>query len=252
MLNFLKKIVENKLLELKKRKKKIKKSVIKNIYYRYVKKKTFYGFSKIIGEIKFFTPIIGKISLTRNINKFVKIYKNLNIKTFSILTEKVFFSGNYSYIPIIKSKKNNKKVKILRKDFIIDKYQIYESIIIGSDIILIIVYLLKIKIIKDIIKFNINFLLEIFSKKDIRKINFVNNKKKFTIGINSRNLKNSNFKSKEDILKISKFIKNKNIILESGIKKIKEIIFFKKINFGLLIGEFFIKKIINENIYRNK
>ncbi|WDR79301.1 hypothetical protein ONB65_00245 [Candidatus Vidania fulgoroideae] len=251
MLNFLKKILENKFLEIKQRKKKIKKCVIKNIYYRYIKNnKIIFDFSKIIGEIKFFTPILGKISLTRNINKIVKIYKKFNINTFSVLTEKVFFSGNYSYIPIIKSKKKNKQIKILRKDFIIDKYQIYESIIIGSDILLIIVYLLKIKIIKNIINFKINFLLEIFSKKDIKKIFFI--KKKIAIGINSRNLKNSNFKSKKEILKISKFLKNKSIFLESGIKKIKEVYFFRKINFGLLIGEFFIKKLINENIYRNK
>ncbi|MGX7589141.1 hypothetical protein ACT2CC_00235 [Candidatus Vidania fulgoroideorum] len=250
MLNILKKIVNDKLIELKHRKKKISLLKIKKIFLRYVNNNNII-YNNIIGEIKFFTPINGKISQTKNIDKIINIYKKVKIRILSILTEKIHFAGNISYIPIIKSKIKYRKYNLLRKDFIIDIYQLYESIVIGSDILLIIVYILKINIIKNILKFNIKIILEIFSEIDIKKVSNFNCFKNLFIGINSRNLRDASFKNKNDLINMSLYIENKNIIIESGVKKIKEIFFFKRINFGLLIGEFFIK-LANEYILRNK
>ncbi|MGX7588985.1 hypothetical protein ACWNYO_00185 [Candidatus Vidania fulgoroideorum] len=251
MLNFLKKIVNNKILEIKHRKNKISFRMIVKIFDR-LKKKEFSPTKNIIGEIKLFTPILGKICKIKNINNITEKYKSFNLKTFSVLTEKVFFAGNYSYIPIIKSKSNNNKINILRKDFIFDIYQVYESIIIGSDILLLILCVIKIRIIKKILLINnIFFILETYSELDIKKANIVNEKRKTLVGVNFRNLVNTKFKNKIDILKSLKKIKNNDIIIESSIKKTKEIYFYKKLGFNLLIGHFFIDKIINESIFRN-
>ncbi|MGX7576588.1 hypothetical protein [Candidatus Vidania fulgoroideorum] len=242
MLNFLREIIKEKLLEINFRKSKVSFLKLLKILLRIKYYKISFR-NLIIGEIKFFTPILGKISLNKNLFEISKFYISFGLSNFSVLTDKIFFGGNYTYVSILKSRYFN-KLNILRKDFILDSYQIYESLIIGSDIILIISYILKysflLKLFKLLKILNSFFIFEIFSLKDLKKLFKFH--KFVLIGINNRNLYNSEI-NKFKAINILKYIKCKiPVIIESGISKNIEVKFYTSIFLGLLIGEFLIKK----------
>ena len=95
----------------------------------------------IIGELKKASPSLGKF-VNQNINlvDLAKIYEENQISCISVLTDKKYFNGE---IEDLKNIKKNSKLPILRKDFIVDEYQIYESKKIGADCILIILAMLN-------------------------------------------------------------------------------------------------------------
>ena len=93
----------------------------------------------IIAEIKKASPSKGIIKKDFDPVKIAKVYEDINIDAVSVLTEKEFFKGNDAYIKQVKEV-NSKP--ILRKDFIIDEYQIYQAKAIGADAILLIAAIL--------------------------------------------------------------------------------------------------------------
>ena len=90
----------------------------------------------IIGEIKKASPSLGKFT-KENINliDFAKTYEDNNISCISVLTDEKYFNGKIEDLIEIRKEV---QLPILRKDFIVDDYQIYESKLIGADCILII------------------------------------------------------------------------------------------------------------------
>ncbi|MEL0208675.1 MAG: indole-3-glycerol phosphate synthase TrpC, partial [Gammaproteobacteria bacterium] len=89
----------------------------------------------IIAEIKKASPSAGVISEDFDPIKKAIEYEALGASALSILTEEDFFMGSVSYLKDVKKITN---LPILRKDFMIDEYQIYESKLIGADCILLI------------------------------------------------------------------------------------------------------------------
>ncbi|MGX7582486.1 hypothetical protein [Candidatus Vidania fulgoroideorum] len=236
----LKKIIINKIKELKNSYKKINIRTIKFICFKKKNKFKKFNYIKpiIFIENKFFSPIYKKI-VKKNIYYFLNKFKNNNF--FSILTDLKYFNGHELYFRIIKK---NKKKKIIKKDFLIEKYQLYENII-DENIILVIYNLLKNKI-KKINKFfnffNKEYIVELKSKKEIKEIlkyHFIY-KKNIFFGINNRNLSNFIFCFKKINFSINK---HNNIISESGIKNSNFVFkyFNKKIN-NFLIGKYILKK----------
>ena len=94
----------------------------------------------IIGEIKKASPSAGEIIDNYNPIEIAKIYEESGVKAISILTEQAYFKGNIDHLSLIKK---NTNLPILRKDFIIDEYQIYESKVYQADAILLIVSILS-------------------------------------------------------------------------------------------------------------
>jgi indole-3-glycerol phosphate synthase len=93
----------------------------------------------IIGEIKQASPSKGIIKEDFDSVKIAKVYEKVDVDAISVLTEKEFFKGDDNYIREVKKVSSK---PILRKDFIVDEYQIYESKILGADAVLLIVSVL--------------------------------------------------------------------------------------------------------------
>lgn len=199
----------------------------------------------IIGELKKASPSKGEIVKDFNLEKINEFYKKENIDAYSILTEEEFFKGKDEYISLIKGISDK---PILRKDFIIDKYQIYESKFLGADCILLIVALLKDKL-KEFYELGkelgLDILVEVHSKEELDLALKINPE---IIGINNRNLKN--FKvDLENTKELIKYIpKGILTISESGINSFEDIDYIKSLGVdGVLVGEFFMRRFINEN-----
>ncbi|WMM24393.1 indole-3-glycerol phosphate synthase TrpC [Tissierella sp. MB52-C2] len=194
----------------------------------------------IIGEVKKASPSKGIIREDFNPISIGRIYEKNRIDAISVLTEEEFFFGKNEYLSLIRKET---KIPILRKDFIIDSYQIYQSKALGADAILLIAALLTKKeliefqkIAKDI---NLQCLVEVHDLDELVKVLEVGTE---IIGINNRNLKTFEVKV-ETTEKLIRYIpKDKVVISESGISNRKDMEYLKTIGVdGVLIGESFMK-----------
>ena len=93
----------------------------------------------VIAEIKKRSPSKGLIRKDFKLYEIAREYKNAGAKCLSILTEKNYFEGDITYIKKVKEKVD---IPILRKDFILDEWQIFESLYSGADCILLILAIL--------------------------------------------------------------------------------------------------------------
>lgn len=200
----------------------------------------------IIAEVKKASPSKGIIRKDFNHLKIAEAYMNCEVDGISILTDINFFKGNISFLNDIAKYKN---VPLLRKDFIIDEYQIYEAKANGADAILLISEALTKNQINELTsaayEINLEVLLELHSEEEIKKIDFSHNK---IIGINNRDLKT--FKVDLETTKyISELIPQKNLIVsESGISTKESIDFVKSTKAkAVLVGEHFMKSQNIEN-----
>ena len=120
----------------------------------------------IIAEIKKASPSAGVISEDFDPIKKAIEYEAFGASALSILTEEDFFMGSVSYLKDVKKITN---LPILRKDFMIDEYQIYESKLIGADCILLIASILSDQQIKDFINISqqleLDYLIEVHDEK---------------------------------------------------------------------------------------
>ncbi|CEK11133.1 indole-3-glycerol phosphate synthase TrpC [Legionella hackeliae] len=93
----------------------------------------------IIAEIKKASPSKGVIRSNFNVAEIATTYEKNGASCLSVLTDINFFQGDPTYLAVAKE---NTRLPVLRKDFIIDPYQIYESRFLGADCILLIVAML--------------------------------------------------------------------------------------------------------------
>lgn len=192
--------------------------------------------NNIIAEIKQSSPSAGEIIKDYYPEDIAVKYEKAGAGAISILTEKNFFKGSIDHLSLINSKTN---IPILRKDFIIDPYQIYESKVYKADSILLIMSILEDNEIKEYIKIandiGLDCIIETHTLDEINralKINYP------IIGINNRNLDNLSVNINNTLDMINKIPKSFTVIGESGIKSNENI---KKYNdygvYNFLIGE---------------
>ena len=190
----------------------------------------------IIAEIKKASPSAGVIVEEFDPVKKAIEYEAFGASALSILTEEDFFMGSNDYL------KNVKKITalpILRKDFMIDEYQIYESKLIGADCILLIASILSDQQIKDFVniakKLQLDYLIEVHDENELRRVEHFQDA---LIGINNRNLKTFEV-DLDNSVRLRNAFKQKNIfIAESGIKSREDIDYLKLHNIKVfLIGE---------------
>ncbi len=190
----------------------------------------------IIAEIKKASPSRGLIREDFNHLKIADIYFNNEVDAVSVLTDKNFFQGDIAYLKDIA---RIRSAPLLRKDFIIDEYQIYEARSNGADIILLIAEALSENQIQELThaahELELEILLELHSLDQISKIDFNVNK---LIGINNRDLEN--FKTNlSTTCTISETLPDDIIIVsESGIKTEEDIAVLRQTNTKvILVGE---------------
>ena len=200
------------------------------------------GSTGIIAEFKRQSPSKGIINDTATIADVTNGYLDANVAAQSILTDTSFFGG--SMADLMEARVINQQKPILRKDFIVDGFQIVEAKAIGADVILLIAACLTSEELKNYgnlaADLGLEVLYEVHTQEDLDKINDLDNK---IIGINNRNL-NTFEVDIENSIKLSNQIPDSSLkISESGISDPKIIMGLKEYGFqGFLIGETFMKQ----------
>ena len=194
----------------------------------------------LIAEIKQSSPSKGLIRQNFNLQEIAQSYQESGVQAISVLTEEDFFSGNPTYLNQVKSIFSG---PILRKDFILESYQVYESRYLGADAILLIADLLTkdkiIELMQIADSLGLDYLVEVHDEKELKK---VLNLKVPIIGINNRNLKTLevDFKVTEKLFTLVP--KDKVVIVESGIKNSQDVLFLKILGASaVLIGTAFME-----------
>lgn len=193
-----------------------------------------------ICEVKKASPTKGIIDEEFKYLEIGKEYESIGADIVSVLTEPYFFQGDTKYLNEIS---NNIKIPILRKDFIIDEYQIYESKSIGANGILLICSILTENQLKEYIQISERLGLDVLVEaRDKTEIDMALNAGSKIIGVNNRNLKDFSVDINNSIA-LREFVpKDIVYISESGIKTREDIEILEKNNVdGVLIGETLMK-----------
>ena len=190
----------------------------------------------IIAEIKKASPSAGVIEEDFNPVKKAIEYEALGASALSILTEEDFFMGS---VDNLKEVKKITSLPILRKDFMIDEYQLYESKLIGADCILLIASILSDQQMEDFVNISImlelDYLIEVHDENELKRVEHFEDA---LIGVNNRNLKTFEV-DLDNSVRLRDLFKQKNIfIAESGIKTREDMNYLKLNNIKVfLIGE---------------
>ena len=192
----------------------------------------------IIAEFKRQSPSKGVINGTADVVEVTSAYTNNGASCLSVLTDEQFFGGSTN--DLLQARVNN--IPILRKDFMVDEYQIDEAKAMGADVILLIAACLSKEEVKRLAayakKLGLEVLLELHDEEELQHIC----EETEIVGINNRNLKTFEVDI-ERSLRMAKQIPDTKIkVAESGISSIENIQLFKANGFrGFLIGENFMK-----------
>ena len=194
----------------------------------------------IIAEIKKASPSAGIISENFDPVSKAKEYESFGAAALSILTEEDYFLGSISYLVNVKKVSD---LPILRKDFIIDAYQIYESKLIGADCILLIAAILSDEQLQNFTniadQLGLDYIIEIHDKDELSRVEIFS---KAIIGVNNRDLKTFEVDINNSILLRNEFKQDNVFVSESGIKSRKDIDMLKENNINVfLIGESLMK-----------
>ena len=196
--------------------------------------------NSIIAEIKKRSPSKGMLDSNLNVSEKAVQYEAGGASCLSVLTEKDYFHGSIDDLLIAKKSVN---LPILRKDFIIDELQVYQSKMIGADCILLIASALSHKLFEELYSLAASLNLDVLAEiHDIDELDFVKSLGIKLLGINNRNLKTFNVDIETSVRLSSKIPSNYAKISESGISNSNDIITLKNFGYdGFLIGENFMK-----------
>ena len=196
--------------------------------------------SGVIAEFKRRSPSKQVINHKSSIIDVVKDYVVAEVSGISVLTDTKYFGGALD--DLIQAR-DQVKVPLLRKEFIIDSYQIYESKAFGADAILLIAAVLKPEEIYSFSQLahalDLEVLLEIHNEEELHKsdLNYVD-----MVGVNNRNLKTFEVSLQTSMELSAKIPDDKVKISESGISSIASITQLKDYGYkGFLIGENFMR-----------
>jgi len=195
---------------------------------------------RIIAEVKKASPSKGVIKEDFDPIVIAQAYSNNGANAISVLTEPHYFQGNLEYLTQIR---RYVPTPLLRKDFILDKYQIVEALVYGADFILLIAKSLSTKDLKELYEYALHLglevLVEIHDKEDLTKAMKCG---AHIVGINHRNLETMQM----DMTLCDKLIpmipNGKIIVAESGVSDTETIKRLSEIGAdAFLIGEHFMR-----------
>lgn len=196
--------------------------------------------SGIIAEHKRRSPSKSVINQDLNIQDVAKGYEDAGVSGMSVLTDGKYFGGSIDDLVVARASCN---LPLLRKEFVIDKYQIIEAKAYGADVILLIAAILKREEIKQFSelakRLNLDVLLEVHNEEELHKSIMPSLD---MLGVNNRNLKT--FEVSLDTSKqLSEMIPNDFVkVSESGISSVEAIKALQSFGYrGFLIGEYFMK-----------
>lgn len=245
-MNILEKIVETKKVEVARQKKVMPVAQLKK-YPAYKRKCNSlkaallkYNSSGIIAEFKQKSPSKGEINFGVKVEEVTKGYADAGAAGLSVLTDYEYFGGTLANLT--KAREANPNIPILRKDFMIDSYQVVEAKAFGADVILLIATCLEKEQAETLAKkaksLGMEVLMEVHNADELNLVNdFVD-----LVGVNNRDLKTFEV-DVETSVKLAKLIPERFVkISESGLAGADTIHYLRKHGFkGFLIGETFMK-----------
>lgn len=193
----------------------------------------------IVAEYKRKSPSKGIINDRDRVESVTRMYASYGASGISVLTDHDFFGGSLE--DLIAARDN--EVPLLRKDFMIDDYQIVEAKAFGADVILLIAACLSPTEVKELAtaakRIGLEVLLELHDESELNHIcNEVD-----LVGVNNRNLKNFEVNLEHSVRMAEKIGSDFTKIAESGINDVNNIRYLKQHGFnGFLIGEYFMKQ----------
>ncbi len=244
-MTILDKIVKYKREEVDAQKKKVSLEDLKN-YDNYSRKtyslKEFLldkNKSGVISEFKRQSPSKGLINGVSKVGDVVGKYQQAGASAVSVLTDNKSFGGSSN--DLIEARKEL-QIPLLRKDFIIDSYQIYESKALGADVILLIASILSKQEIDEFSalakSLGLSVLFEVHNKMELEKLSDNID----VVGVNNRNLATFEVSIQNSISLVDEIPDRCVKVSESGISEVEKIRELKKYGYkGFLIGENFMK-----------
>ncbi len=198
--------------------------------------------SKIIAEIKRRTPFKGDLVEQFDPLAIARTYADSGATAISILTESQFFGGDLKYV---EQASKAVSIPLLRKDFIFNEYQVYESRACGADFFLLIATSLDRNQLKDLLELGkeigLTALVETHDEKDMEKAFHAGAE---LLGINNRDLTNgtTDLEISKRLLKETRGMNNLLLVCESGIHSRAQIEEFEGLGMhAFLIGESLMK-----------
>lgn len=196
--------------------------------------------ARIIAEIKRASPAEGAIRVDLDPARLARAYARAGAIGISVLTEPHYFAGRDADLPAVKKAV---RLPVLRKDFTVDPWQVYQSAVLGADVILLIAAALELPLLTDLYAAagaaGLETIIEVHTLPELKTaLRF----EKAMIGVNSRNL--ATLKTDLAIaVKLAKYIpKDRLAIAESGIKSRREIERLMALGYrGFLIGAALLK-----------
>jgi len=206
------------------------------------------GSSGIIAEFKRMSPSVGHINRYADPVDITKGYVHAGATALSVLTDRKYFGGCRD--DMMRVRQVNKS-PILRKEFMIDEYQVIEAKALGADVILLIASVLDnsslVKLAKLAHSFEMEVILEIHDPSELTSLNqWID-----VVGVNNRNLKKMETDVQTSIEMAGKIPEDYLKISESGINDPETINYLKGLGYeGFLIGEYFMKHEKPANVCR--
>ena len=171
--------------------------------------------SAVIAEVKRSSPSKGRIREDFDPVEIAGIYKENGAAAISVLTERRFFEGHAAYVPQIK---RSVRLPLLRKDFIIDSYQISETRVLGADALLLIARILEQGQLREFLglasELGLAALVEVHDETDLEKA--ISSGAKI-VGINNRDLETFRTDLETSIRLARRIPKGVTVVSESGI-----------------------------------
>lgn len=194
----------------------------------------------IIAECKKGSPSKGIISENYNPAALARSYSDGGASAISVLTEENYFLGSVNDIPAVR---NSVMLPVLRKDFILDTWQVRETVLTGADAILLIVALLDNGLLKELFDEAVDHRLEVLVEAhDEHEIEAALKCGAKYIGVNARDLKDFSV-STDEAARLAQYIPGDRIaVAESGITSVDSLLKLRGAGYrGFLVGEHFMR-----------
>jgi indole-3-glycerol phosphate synthase len=245
-MNILDTIIEHKRMEVLKRKQKCPLSTLQTFpYYRrktnFISQKGFKAKPAIIAEFKRKSPSRGPINMEADPVKVAEGYRAAGVAAMSILTDRDFFGGSFRDLKQVRE--SCPDLVLLRKDFIIDRYQLHEASAYGADMVLLIAAILDPGEIEELsseaASLGLNILFEVHSAEELEKYH----RDIKYIGVNNRDLKTFKVDTGKSLELIDKMPAGVVPVSESGLGDPHEMKVLHNAGYRLfLMGETFMKE----------
>lgn len=198
------------------------------------------GQAAVISEIKKASPSKGLLRANFNPAEIAKSYARNGAACLSVLTDIDFFQGADEYL---QQARNACALPVLRKDFVIDAYQVYEARVLGADCILLIVAALDDKQLRELYslatQLDMDVLVEVHDREELERALQLNLP---MVGINNRNLRTFETSLQTTIDLLSIIPKETIVVTESGIHTSNDVRLMRDHGVhAFLVGEAFMR-----------